>query len=285
VRLKVRALLAPFLEQGEVDFAEHIARPLPASVVCTLLGFPPVDHPQLLAWFARMIDKESGETEFPPEVWAANRAMRTYVNDAADERSKYARDDLLSVLVSAERAGYISRDELIGMSVFAFYAGIMTTAAFIGNSINNLAIYRDQRSLLSSDSSLVPAAVEELLRYDAPVQSVSRVTTVDVRLHGVAVPEGERVLILFGSANRDELRWENPDRLDVQRGRKRHLAFGEGIHHCLGSALARLEGKVLLEEVLNVMPDYEVVGKVERLYAPHERGIVSLPVAFSPVGC
>jgi cytochrome P450 len=284
VREKARSLLTPFLERGELDIAEQVARPLPASIVCSLLGFPVSDHGQLLEWFSRMIDKPAGQLDMPEWVWEANRAMRAYVNEAAEERVARPREDLLSVLVGAETAGSITRDELIGMSIFVFYAGIMTTAGFIANSINNLAKRPDQRRLLIENRGLVQTAVEELLRYDAPVQSVSRVTTAEVTLHGVTIPEGERVLILFGSANRDDDRWERAERLDLRREHKRHLAFGEGIHHCLGAPLARLEGRVILEEVLALMPEYEVSGEIERLYAPHERSIEHLPISFPPVG-
>jgi hypothetical protein len=284
VRAKTRSLLAPFLEQGELDIAEQVARPLPASIVCSLLGFPAADHGQLLEWFSRMIDKPPGQGELPPWVWDANREMRAYVHEAADARVANPREDLLTALVQAEGAGTVSRDELIGMSIFVFYAGIMTTAGLIANSINNLAASPDQRRLLVDDRALIPAAVEELLRYDAPVQSVSRVTTAEVTLHGVTIPEGDRVLILFGAANRDEARWERAERLELLREHKRHLAFGEGIHHCLGAPLARLEGRVILEEVLELMPGYEISGEIERLYAPHERSIEHLPISFPPVG-
>jgi cytochrome P450 len=284
VRAKARSLLVPFLEQGELDIAEQVARPLPAGIVCSLLGFPASDHGQLLDWFARMIDKPPGQSDLPEWVWEANREMREYVNEAAEARAVRPREDLLTVLVHAEREGKLARDELIGMSIFVFYAGIMTTAGLIANSVNNLAINPDQRRLLIEDRGLVQSAVEELLRFDAPVQSVSRVTTADITLHGVTIPEGDRVLILFGAANRDEDRWERPDSLDVLREHKRHLAFGEGIHHCLGAPLARLEGRILLEEVLALMPEYEVSGEIERLYAPHERSIEHLPISFPPVG-
>ena len=283
VRIKARALLDPFLESGEIDIAAQVARPLPASVVCTLLGFPESDHSQLLDWFAQMINKEPGQDGFSPTVWEANKAMRAYINDTADDRARTPQADLLSVLVAAEGDKAISRDELVGMTIFVFYAGIMTTAGFISNSFNNLTVFDDQRNLIASDPGLIPAAVEELLRYDSPVQSVSRVTTRDIELHSTAVPKGSRVLILYGSANRDERRWEDPDSVSILRRRRRHLAFGEGIHHCLGAPLARLEGKVVLEEAMAVLPNYEIAGEIERLYAPHERSIEKLPIRFAPV--
>jgi cytochrome P450 len=280
VRAKARSLLEPFLETGTIDLAADVARPLPAGIVCSLLGFPVADHPLALDWFARMIDKPPGQTELPADAWQANRELRAYLAAAADERVTRPREDLLTVLVDAQRAGTIARDELIGMSIFLFYAGIMTTAGLISNSLSNLTTFRDQRRLLIDDPSLMTTAVEELLRYDAPVQSVSRVTTSEVQLHEVTIAEGERVLVLFGAANRDDRRWERPDELDVGRERKRNLAFGEGIHHCLGAPLARLEGRVLLEELLAVMPEYELTGEIERLFAPHERSIERLPAEF-----
>jgi cytochrome P450 len=283
IRQKARSLLAPHLGEGEFDIAEKVARPLPAGIVCSLLGFPVADHKQLLDWFGGMIDKPPGHGDLPESVWEANRAMRAYVNAAADERAKAPAEDLLTVLVEAEADGSITRDELVGMSIFIFYAGIMTTAGLIANSVNNLDQFREQRDILVDDLSLLPTAIEELLRYDAPVQSVSRVLLEDVELHGTTIPKGDRVLFLFGSANRDEDRWEDGDRLDVLRERKRHLGFGEGIHHCLGAPLARLEGRVILEELLSLIPEYEVSGPIERLYAPHERSIEHLPISFAPV--
>jgi cytochrome P450 len=283
VRAKVRSLLEPFLETGAIDLAADVARPLPAGIVCSLLGFPVADHPLALDWFARMIDKPPGQTELPADAWQANRELRAYLAAAADERITRPREDLLTVLVDAEHAGTITRDELVGMSIFLFYAGIMTTAGLISNSLSNLTAFPDQRRLLIDDPSLMTTAVEELLRYEAPVQSVSRVTTSEVQLHGVTIAEGERVLILFGAANRDERRWERPDELDVGRERKRNLAFGEGIHHCLGAPLARLEGRVVLEELLAVMPEYELTGEIKRLFAPHERSIERLPARFPPL--
>jgi cytochrome P450 len=283
VRSKARELLAPVLEVGQADLARDLARPLPASVVCSRIGFPAEDHSQLAGWFAQMIERVPGQAESPPGVWEANAAMRDYIRSAADECVRSPRDDLLSSLADAASSDRISWDELVGMSIFLFYAGILTTASLISNSFLNLLEYRDQRSQLSSDPSLIPAAVEELLRYDAPVQSVSRVTSKDVVLHDEKIPRGSRILTLYGSANRDDRRWIESEVLDIGRERKRHLAFGEGIHHCLGAPLARLEARVALEEVLAVLPDYELNGDVERLYTPHERGLEGLPVAFPPV--
>ena len=282
VRAKVRATLGPYLERGEVDFARDVARVVPSSVVCTLLGFPAEDHARLLAWFELMTTKEAGSSTAPEEAWEANRAMRDYVHAAALSRAQDPQDDMLTVLARAQSEQIITGPELVGMSVLVFYAGIMTTAAFLSNSVKNLDLHREQRDRLIAEPALIQDAVEELLRFDAPVQSVSRVTTKEVSLHERVIPAGARVLVLYGSANRDESRWQAPDALNINREHRQHLAFGVGLHHCLGSSLARLEGRVLLEELLRLIPDYQTAGAGKRLFAPHERGFESLPIAFRP---
>jgi hypothetical protein len=247
-----------------------------------LLGFPEADHPLLVSLFAEMLDRAPGETEAPATARQANATLRAYIDDAARQRFRKPREDLLSTLVAGAKRGELNGEELVGMSVLLFYAGIITTAGLISNSILNLLHYPDQRGLLAAQPSLMTDAIEELLRYDSPVQSLSRVSRRDATFHGATVPAGSRILLLWGSANRDERRWANADRLDVGRERKRHLAFGEGIHHCVGAPLARVEGRIALEEILGKMPEYELDGSVERIFTPHERGLKHLPIRFEP---
>jgi cytochrome P450 len=158
-----------------------------------------------------------------------------------------------------------------------FFAGITTTSALIANSLLSLHAFKPQLERLRAEPELIPGAVEELLRFEAPIQWLSRLTTRDVELHGTTIPAGARVVLLWASANRDERRWDRPDELDVTREHKRHISFGEGIHHCLGAPLARLEATVLLEELLPRMAGYEISGPVKRVYAQAERSIESLP--------
>jgi cytochrome P450 len=280
VRAKTRELLAPFAEQGQIDLGRDISRPLPAAVVCMLFGFPAADHELLSTWFAQMLERIPGQIDAPASAWEANAAMREYFAEAAHTREQEPNDDLLTVLSSAHRDGTISQDEVVGLGIFMFYSGIITTAGLISNSLLNLLDYPDQRTAMASDPAVMQEAIEELLRYDAPIQSLSRVTLEDATLHGTVVPEGSRVLLVWGSANRDDSRWPDAGRLDIFRDRKRHLAFGEGIHYCIGAPLARLEAAVVFEEVLALMPDYELCGPTKRIYTPHERGVESLPVAF-----
>jgi cytochrome P450 len=282
VRAKTRQLLAPHLEKGRIDLASGIGRLLPAAVVCMLFGFPEDDHGLLISWFEKMLERIPGQVEAPSAAWEANAAMREYFAVAAAKRTDSSAEDLLTVLKAAHDSGTITHDELVGLGIFMFYSGIITTAGLISNSFLNLLDFPDQRRAIADDPDLLQQAIEELLRFDAPIQSLSRVTLDDAQLHGLTVPRGSRVLLVWGSANRDESRWSDPDRLDIYRPRQRHLAFGEGIHFCIGAPLARLEAKVVFEEVLAVMPDYELVGAVERIYTPHERGLAKLPVSFEP---
>jgi len=186
------------------------------------------------------------------------------------------------VIVNAERDGTITHEEVVGLSIFMFYSGIITTAGLISNSFLNFLEFPKQRAAMTSDPTVIPAAIEELLRYDAPIQSLSRLTPADTEIHGTIIPAGSRILLVWGSANRDEERWPEADKIDIFRERKRHLAFGEGIHYCIGAPLARLEATIVFEEVLSLMPEYELNGDALRIYTPHERGLEKLPVRFTP---
>lgn len=280
VRLRVRSFVEGFLERGSVDLADEFARVLPAHVICDLLGFPEGDHGLVRAWFDEMVQRTPGEVEVPESAWAANRAMRGYVADALADRRTRPRADLLTALADAERSGALEPAEAASMPVHLFFAGIQTTSALIARSLLLLAQHPEERRRLVDEPSLIPAAIEEFLRFESPIQWFARTTTREVPLHDEVIPEGARVLLMWGSANRDERRWADGHRLDVTRPPRRHLAFGDGIHHCLGAPLARLEARVALEELLPRIPDYELAGEIVPLYTPGERVLAHLPVVF-----
>ena len=186
----------------------------------------------------------------------------------------------MSALVEAREAGSISSDELLGASMLLFVAGITTTSGLISNSLLHLDRFPDQRTLIRDDPSVLPAAIEELIRFDAPIQALARTASREVAAHGRVIPEGARIVLVWASANRDERRWADPDRLDITRDPQRHVSFGDGIHHCLGAPLARLEARIAFEELFRRIPEYAVTGPIVRVKTPTDRALESLPVEF-----
>ena len=280
VRTKARELIDTFADQGHADFARDLARPIPGTTMFSWFGFPEDDHPQLMAWFGQMLERDRGQRALPASTLAARDRMRAYMQDAVQERRTVRRDDLLSFLVDAEAAGEITADEVLGASMLFFIAGITTTSGLISNSLLHLDRSPEQRELIRRDQSVIPAAVEELVRFDAPIQTLARTTTRAVTWYDAVIPEGARVALLWGSANRDERRWADPDQLDILRPPQRHAAFGDGIHHCLGAPLARLEAKIVFEELFQRIPTYAVSGPIIRVKTPTDRALESLPVEF-----
>ena len=280
VRRQATALVGAIAEAGHGDLAADLARPIPGTVMFTWFGFPEQDHAQLLEWFGNMLERDAGHPELPPVAIAARDAVRAYVLEFARQRRATPSDDLMSFLVAAVDRGELSQDELLGASLLLFVAGITTTSGLISNSLLHLAEFPAQRALLAADPSLLPNAIEELVRYDAPIQALIRATTRDVEMHGTVIPQGSRVALVWASANRDERHLPDADILDVTRPPQRHLSFGEGIHHCIGAPLARLEGRIVIEEVLRRIPEYEIAGPIVRIKTPTDRSLESLPVTF-----
>ena len=281
VRATVVELLAPCVEAGRVDFARDLAFPLPFAMICELLGFDAAARSELSPLYETMMTRPPGALQLPAAAWEAHAAMRERILEAVDERARRPREDLLSTMAHAELKGEIEREEIVGLSVILFVAGIGTTAGLVSNGLYTLAAFPEQRAFLVEEPGRIPDAIDELLRYEAPIQWTVRVATRDVLLGGVSIPSGSRVVMVIGSANRDERRWHDPDILNFDREQHRHASFGEGIHFCVGAPLARLEARVAFEHVLEQMPRYELSGPVEPLrYAPADRALASVPVTF-----
>ena len=280
VRRKAIQLIEAFGEGGRADFARDLARPLPATTMFSWFGFPESDHPQLLGWFGDMLERDPGEPALPDRALAGRDRMRAYMQAAAADRRRSPTEDLMSFLVEAMEAGQISADELTGGAMLLFVAGITTTSGLISNSLLHLDRFPDQRDRIRDDPSILPAAIEELLRYDAPIQALARTATKDIEAHDGVIPEGARVALVWASANRDERRWADPDRLDIDREPQRHVSFGDGIHHCLGAPLARMEARIVFEELFARIPEYAVCGPIVRIKTPTDRALESLPVEF-----
>jgi cytochrome P450 len=283
IETEVHRLLDQFDRGSVVDLAQEFAWSLPTAVVSRWLGFSPEDQPRLQALNARLHHRDIGEPRVPAVAIGAALELRGYMRELVALRASVPSDDLTSaILAGARERGSIDGTELaVNMGVLFYAAGIETTAALIGNAVHGLWSHPAQRARLLDDLSAAPAAVEEFLRFDSPLQHTMRTTTCDVELHGSVIPAGSRVLLLLASANRDETRWENPERLDIERPSKRHIDFGEGIHHCIGAPLARLEVPIALREFLLRFPSYSVEPPAERMSHFLVRGFDRLPVALA----
>ena len=280
IEARVDELLGPLVSAGGGDFAADFALRLPVSVIAGLLGVPAADHADLERWYFGMLEREPGRMEVTAGAARAADEMRAYVLGAVEERLETPRDDLLTTIATAYGEGHLSAEEVDGMSRLLLLAGIHTTASLIANTLVTLEERPDDRAQLAGDPGSIPRAVEELLRYLSPVQAGARVTTCDAELHGTTVPEGDRVLLLWASANRDERRFADPDTLDLRRPPARNLAFGEGIHFCLGSPLARIEARIAFERLFARIGSYHLSGPIERHFTFLERGIARLPIAL-----
>ncbi len=263
----VDELLDPVIERGHGDFAREFARRLPFTIICELWGIPKQDHAMLEDWFVRMVERVPEATAVQDDVWVAGEEMRTYLDEVVRERRSRLRGDLLSTIAEAVAAGRMTEQEVTGMTRILLLAGIHTTETLIANALHLLAPLPDERRALAKDPGLIPAAVEELLRYESPVQWLARATTRNVELHGEVIPEGQRVVLLWASANRDERQFQDPDVLDLRRSPNNHMAFGQGIHFCIGAPLARLEARIAFRSLFMRIPEYRIAGPIERMFS------------------
>ena len=284
IRDIARSLLDHVEGRREFDLVREFSGPLPTIVIAELLGVPVEDQ----EWFKEM---SNGVAEFDPTALRHGDApdvgpaveLAGYLAEVLTRRRREPRDDLLSALLAAEIDGQrLSEPELIAFAFLLLVGGNETTTNLISNAAILLDRHRDQRRLLLEDPTRIPTAVEEFLRFDSPVQGLARTTASPITLHGVTIPEGDKVLLLFGSANHDERRIPDAERFDVLRDPNPHLAFGFGAHFCLGANLARLEARVAFEELLARLPDYLTTGsRVERICSGPVRGALSLPVSVA----
>lgn len=271
---------------GSMDLVDRLAYPLPVIVICEMLGVPDDDRNRFRDWsyaIARSLDAIA----FPdPDVVAranqAQDALTGYFRGLVEERRRQPRGDLLSAMIAAEEAGdRLSTEELFAMTSLLFIAGHETTVNLIGNGVLALLQHPDQLGKLREDPSLIASAIEELLRYDSPVQRTARIVYEDVEIGGRAIKAGSVVVALLGAANRDPAHFPEPDRLDIARADNRHLSFGWGIHFCLGAPLARLEGQIAIGTLLRRMPSLALAtDTLEWRETSTLRGLKTLPVSF-----
>jgi len=287
----IRALASRYLdaavEARGCDFIRDFAGKLPMDVVSEMLGVPEADRAALRGWADLVVHREEGVQGLPPRAAESALRMLHYFTEMLAQRRLEAgrgggRDDLTAALIAAEIDGdRLSDREIIGFLFLMVVAGNETTTKLLGNALYWLWRNPRERDRLRADPALVPRWVEETLRYDNSTQALARVVARDVELHGEKLRAGERVVLLVGSANRDERVFEEPDRYDLLRDTSASLAFGQGVHFCLGASLARLEGRVALEELWKRVPDYEIdPAGIARVHSVNVRGFAALPIGF-----
>ncbi|MGY1632153.1 cytochrome P450 [Geodermatophilus sp. SYSU D01186] len=280
-------LLDRITPRGRAELIGEFALPLPITVIGELLGVPETDRERFRAWTDEVLDRPFDPGEDLARVTAARERMHGYLADLVEAKRARPADDLLTDLVEATDEGErLDRQELLAMTFLLLIAGYVTTVNLIGNGTLALLRAPDQLARLGADPSLVPQAVEELLRFDGPVNpGLTRYALEDLEIGGVAIPRGDVVLLATAAADRDPDRFPDPDRLDVAAAGPGHLAFGHGIHYCLGAPLARLEGQVAFTALLARLPGLALAvdeSELEWSAGGVLRGLRQLPVTFTP---
>lgn len=275
-------LIDGFIERGSVDIIGELTTPLPARTVLHLLNFDETYWTEWIPIIHTMIHGEEGGLGLPE----ADAAVQAHIGREMGSRAErgLGSEDLVGSILAGEAGGReLTIEERFGYILLMLFGGMDTTSGLTGNALVELGIDLSLRQQLIDDLGLLPTATEEFLRYSTPTQGLARVVTRDEEFHGVPLKEGERVLLLWASANRDPSVFDDPDTIDLARHPNRHLAFGVGQHRCLGSNLARTMFRVMMTEILTRMPDFEVVGEPVRFNnASHVYAPKSLQIRFTP---
>ena len=273
-------LLDDASSHGEIDAIASVALPLPVHVISDLVGVPVADREQAAPLVRALVAplEPTADAEDVRRAADAENQLAEYFSHLLAEKRTDPQDDLLSRISHAQGDDTLDRDEAVGSAILLFAAGFETTSNLIGNGLAALLTHREQLSMLHAQPELTPNAIEELLRYDTPVQTNGRTALAPTSIAGVDVEEGDIVLTLLGAANRDPARFSDPETLDITRASCSPLSFGAGIHFCLGAALARAEGGELFPRMLARFPHIELAGDPQWRSGLTFRGLTSLPV-------
>ena len=281
-------LLEAVLPGGSMDVIAALAEPLPCIVMAEMLGVPVEDHERFKGWsldIARGLDLIwlGPDSEVGRRSVAARHSLAEYFRGLIAQRRAAPRADMLSGLIAAEEAGdKLNEIELLATCILLLIAGHETTVNLIGNGMLALLRHRDQLRRLQQDPTLIGGAIEELLRYDGPVQRTARIPSEDVTIGGRTIARGEMVMPFIGAADRDPVQFPEPDRLDIGRADNRHIAFGWGIHFCLGAPLARIEGQIAINTLIKKWPKLALAtDRPEYRQSLTLRGLKALPVSFA----
>ncbi|MGB7143900.1 cytochrome P450 [Mycobacterium sp.] len=284
------ALIDAVCERGECDFVRDIAAPLPMALIGDMLGVLPEDRGMLLKWSDDLVTGLSSHIDpAGMEAQAVMNAFAAYTEFTMSiiaKRRAEPTDDLFSILVNAEVEGQrMSDDEIVMETLLILIGGDETTRHTLSGGTEQLVRHRDQWDALVADRSLLPGAIEEMLRWTSPVKNMCRMLTADAEFHGTSLRAGEKIMLLFESANFDESVFENPDQFDIRRDPNSHVAFGFGTHFCLGNQLARLELRLMTDRVLDRLPDLRLAaddGVLPLRPANFVSGLESMPMVFTP---
>jgi len=284
---RIRALtiahLAPALEAGHFDFVSDFAGLLPMDVISDLVGVPPSDRAEIRRLADLLVHREDGMNDIPPEGMEAALYLAGYYADMIADRRAHERDDLTWSLLQVEVDGdRLTDDEMISFLFLLVVAGNETTTKLLGNAWYWGWRNPDQRAKPFADAGRVADWTEETLRYDTSSQMLLRVARRPIELHGTTIAEGERVLLLVGSANRDESVFPDPDRYDIDRDTSKLVSFGSGRHFCMGAPLARLEARIALNELVSRVASYDVeAAAIQRVHSINVRGLSALPTTVT----
>ena len=283
----VDELIALGLRRGEMDLMSELAFPLPTYVICDLLGVPREDYPKIQRWSIAMLTSLSPAVS-APAIARVNEAIvefQDYFRALARQRAASPREDLLTALLAAsEQQDRLSEDELIATCMLLAFAGHATTTQTIGKGLQFLLQHPDQLQALRQDPSLIGNAIEEILRFEAPLQILYRTTTEAVTIEGRTIPANEMVFLSLAAANRDPAQFPEPNRFDIRREQVKHVSFAYGIHYCAGAPLARIEAQIAINTVVQRLSGIELKEeKIRREPSLLLRGLTSLPVTFDSV--
>ena len=280
IRTLTKSYLDPLVSSGGFDVIADFAGLLPMAVISELLGVPEADRAVLRTWADLLVHREEGVRDVPSEGKQAFVNIRSYFTDLVADLRAHPNEGLLSALLEMERDGNgLEEGELLSVCNLMITAGNETTTKLLANALYWLSENPSQREVVHNDSSQIEAWIEETLRYDNSTQMLARLMTEETRIHDHVIPAGGLVLLLVGSANRDEAVFPNADQYQIGRDTSQMLSFGKGMHFCLGASLARLEARVAFEEWWKRFPNYELeMESAERVHSVNVRGFSRLPV-------